>query len=134
VEAARAGEHGKGFAVVAQEVRALAARSGNAVKEIEVLINDTLSKVTEGHALSEQTQQAMGSIIDHMRDINQLVTEINHASHEQSAGIGQVNIAMTHIGEATHVNAGRVSRSEATARTLREKGNHLNELVSLFRL
>jgi len=115
-------------------VRALAARSGNAVKEIEVLINDTLSKVTEGHALSEQTQQAMGSIIDHMRDINQLVTEINHASHEQSAGIGQVNIAMTHIGEATHVNAGRVSRSEATARTLREKGNHLNELVSLFRL
>lgn len=134
VEAARAGEHGKGFAVVAQEVRALAARSAGAVKEIEQLINDTLTKVTEGHALSEETQRAMASIIDHMRDINQLVTEINHASHEQSAGIGQVNLAMTHIGEATHINAGRVSRSEATARALREKGNHLNELVSLFRL
>ncbi|MFW0977025.1 methyl-accepting chemotaxis protein [Leclercia pneumoniae] len=134
VEAARAGEHGKGFAVVAQEVRALAARSANAVKEIEQLIGDTLSKVSEGHALSEQTRQAMESIITHIDNINQLVTEINHASHEQSAGIGQVNLAMTHIGEASHINADRVSRSEQTAQTLREKGSHLSELVSLFRL
>ncbi|WP_234006101.1 methyl-accepting chemotaxis protein, partial [Cronobacter malonaticus] len=62
VEAARAGEHGKGFAVVAQEVRALAARSANAVKEIEQLISDTLAKVSEGHALSEQTRKAMEAI------------------------------------------------------------------------
>ncbi len=134
VEAARAGEHGKGFAVVAQEVRALAARSANAVKEIEQLIGDTLKKVTEGHQLSEQTRQAMDSIIVHIDNINQLVTEINHASHEQSAGIRQVNLAMSHIGEASHINADRVSRSEQTAHTLREKGSHLTELVSLFRL
>lgn len=134
VEAARAGEHGKGFAVVAQEVRALAARSAQAVKEIEELIADTLAKVSEGHALSEQTQKAMSAIIDHMGNINQLVTEINHASREQSAGIGQVNLAMTHIGEATHINADRASRSENIARTLREKGSHLSQLVSLFRL
>ena len=76
----------------------------------------------------------MQSIISHMDQINQLVHEINHASREQSAGINQVNLAMTHIGDATHVNAGRVSQSEETARTLREKGAHLSELVSLFRL
>jgi len=134
VEAARAGEHGKGFAVVAQEVRALAARSANAVKEIEQLIGDTLSKVSEGHALSEQTRHAMESIIEHIDNINQLVTEINHASREQSAGIGQVNLAMTHIGEASHINADRVSRSEQTAQVLRGKGSHLTDLVSLFRL
>ena len=134
VEAARAGEHGKGFAVVAQEVRALAGRSANAVKEIEQLIGDTLRKVSEGHALSEKTRLAMDDIIIHIDNISQLVTEINHASREQSAGIGQVNLAMTHIGEASHINADRVSRSEQTAQTLREKGSHLAEVVSIFRL
>lgn len=134
VEAARAGEHGKGFAVVAQEVRALAARSANAVKEIDGLIADTLEKVTEGHQFSEKTRLAMESITTHIDQINLLVTEINSASHEQSAGIGQVNIAMVQIGEATHINADRVSRSEQTAQDLRNKGHHLNELVSIFRL
>ncbi len=134
VEAARAGEHGKGFAVVAQEVRALAARSANAVKEIDGLIVDTLDKVTEGHQLSEQTRLAMEAIITHIDQINLLITEINSASHEQSAGIGQVNIAMVQIGEATHINAERVSRTDRTAHELRSKGHHLNELVSIFRL
>ncbi|MCL9672562.1 methyl-accepting chemotaxis protein [Citrobacter sp. MNAZ 1397] len=134
VEAARAGEHGKGFAVVAQEVRALAARSANAVKEIDELTSDTLKKVREGHTLSNDTRQAMESITAHMNHINQLVNEINNASHEQSAGINQVNIAMAHIGEATHINAERVTRSEQTAGTLREKGAHLTEVVRLFSL
>ncbi len=134
VEAARAGEHGKGFAVVAQEVRALAARSANAVKEIDELTSDTLKKVREGHTLSNNTRQAMGSITAHMNHINQLVNEINNASHEQSAGINQVNIAMAHIGEVTHINSERVTRSEQTAGTLREKGAHLTEVVRLFSL
>ena len=115
-------------------MRALAARSANAVKEIDELTSDTLKKVSEGHDLSDDTRKAMEQITTHMGHISQLVKEINHASHEQSAGINQVNIAMTHIGEATHINAGRVSRSEQTAGTLREKGAHLTEVVRLFSL
>ena len=48
VEAARAGTQGKGFAVVASEVRVLAQKSGQAAKEIKDLIQDTVSKISEG--------------------------------------------------------------------------------------
>ena len=45
IEAARAGEEGQGFAVVAEEVGELAARSADATKEIERIV-ETIQRET----------------------------------------------------------------------------------------
>ena len=51
VEAARAGEAGAGFAIVADEVRNLAMRAAEAAKNTAGLIEGTVAKVKDGHAL-----------------------------------------------------------------------------------
>src|SRR3989344_5123250 len=59
VEAARAGEQGSGFAVVASEVRSLSHRTLSAAKEIRQLIDDSATKVGEGHAKTDAAQKTM---------------------------------------------------------------------------
>jgi methyl-accepting chemotaxis protein len=134
VEAARAGEHGRGFAVVAAEVRALAQRSSNAVKEIENLVADSLSKVEDGHKSAAKTQANMSNILQGIRQVKVLMSDIDIASHEQSAGISQVNIAIMQIGKATQENATLVESSQQTAAALSEQGRHLSQLVSVFKI
>ncbi|WP_459177159.1 methyl-accepting chemotaxis protein [Ewingella americana] len=134
VEAARAGEHGRGFAVVAAEVRALAQRSSNAVKEIENLVADSLSKVEDGHQSAAKTKENMSNILQGIRQVKVLMSDIDVASHEQSSGISQVNIAIMQIGKATQENATLVENSQQTAAALSEQGRHLAQLVSVFKI
>lgn len=134
VEAARAGEHGRGFAVVASEVRALAQRSSNAVKEIENLVADSLSKVEDGHQSAAKTQANMSNILQGIRQVKVLMSDIDVASHEQSSAISQVNIAIMQIGKAKQENATLVENSQQTAAALSEQGRHLSKLVSVFKI
>jgi methyl-accepting chemotaxis protein len=134
VEAARAGEQGRGFAVVAGEVRNLAQRSAEAAKEIKHLISDSVSKVQNGTKLVEDAGKTMGEIVSSVQRVTDIMGEITAASVEQSAGIDQVNDAITSMDEVTQQNAALVEQAAAAAESLVDQAVSLIEVVSAFQL
>jgi len=134
VEAARAGEQGRGFAVVAGEVRNLAQRSAAAAKEIKTLIGDSVEKVEGGSKLVAQAGQTMEEIVTAIKRVTDIMSEITAASVEQSAGIEQVNLAITQMDEVTQQNAALVEEAAAAAESLEEQAQNLSVSVGTFKM
>ena len=134
VEAARAGEQGRGFAVVATEVRNLASRSAEAAKEIKELIQDSVSKVQVGSELVDESGNTLEEIVVAVKKVGDIIAEIAAASAEQSAGIEQVNRAVTSMDEVTQQNAALAEQTSAASAQLNEKARELERLVGFFSL
>jgi methyl-accepting chemotaxis protein len=134
VEAARAGEQGRGFAVVAAEVRNLAQRSAGAAKEIKTLIGDSVEKVDIGSKLVDEAGKTMEEMVTSVKHVADIMGEITAASQEQSAGIGEVNQAVTQMDEMTQQNAALVEQAAAAAESLQEQAAMLARAVSVFKL
>ncbi|WP_413739727.1 methyl-accepting chemotaxis protein [Sodalis sp. RH14] len=134
VEAARAGEHGKGFAVVASEVRTLAQRSASAAREIKLLIEDSAAKVNIGAGQVERAGATMHEIVSSVKCVTDTVAEISAASQEQSAGIDQVNLAVSQMDGVTQQNAALVEESSAASASLMGQVRLLLDTIQVFKL
>ncbi|RFP15259.1 HAMP domain-containing protein [Duganella sp. BJB488] len=134
VEAARAGEQGRGFAVVASEVRNLAQRSASAAKEIKMLIDDSVDKVSAGARLVDLAGATMNEVQESVRKVTDIVGEITLANREQTGGIEQINIAISQMDQVTQQNAALVEEAAAAATAMQDQAGELNQVVSQFRL
>ncbi|SFG80450.1 methyl-accepting chemotaxis sensory transducer with TarH sensor [Duganella sp. CF458] len=134
VEAARAGEQGRGFAVVASEVRNLAQRSAAAAKEIKQLIGDSVEKVGAGSRLVGEAGATMGEVVTSVQRVTDIISEISLATQEQSAGIDQINTAISQMDHVTQQNAALVEEAAAASAALEEQAARLMEVVSVFKL
>jgi hypothetical protein len=129
VEAARAGEAGMGFAVVAEEVRNLAQRSAQAAKETTTLIEDSIQKNERGVQVTARVGQSLQDIAAKARQVDVLVAEIASASHEQSQGINQINLAVTQVDKVTQSNAAHAEETASAAEELSAQAEVLKEAV-----
>ena len=134
VEAARAGDAGKGFAVVASEVRALAQRSAEAAKDVKDRITASSEQVEAGVEMVGETGKALERIIGHIAGISELVEGIALGADQQSAGLTQVNTAVSEMDGVTQQNAAMVEEATAAARSLAGEADELARQIGEFKL
>ena len=120
--------------MVASEVRTLASRSANAAKEIESLINESVSLIDQGSGEVVAAGNTMNEIVEAVKRVTDIMLEIAAASDEQSRGIVQVSQAISEMDKVTQQNASLVEEASAAAASLEEQGARLTEAVGAFRL
>ena len=133
VEAARASEQGRGFAVVAAEVRDLAHRSADAVKEIQVLIADSIANVEAGRRMVGLAAETMTKVVSSVAEVTEVLGAIATASREQSTGVEEINHAIAQVDTVTQRNAALAEEAAAAAESLRREAHQMVEAVGRFK-
>ncbi|MCV6636928.1 methyl-accepting chemotaxis protein [Candidatus Albibeggiatoa sp. nov. NOAA] len=132
VEAARAGDQGRGFSVVASEVRSLAQRTAGSAKEIKELIENSITHVSEGTELVNQSGHTLESVMTSVLKMSEIILDIANATQEQAEGINQVNHAVAQMEDMTQQNSALVEQVTASSESLQEQLQQLQTSINFF--
>jgi methyl-accepting chemotaxis protein len=81
----------------------------------------------------DESGQTLTEIVESVKKVTDIVAEIAAASQEQSAGIEQVNKAITQMDEVTQQNASLVEEAAAASRSMEEQAQRMVQIMSFFR-
>jgi methyl-accepting chemotaxis protein len=99
-------------------------RSAGAAREIKSLIGASV----------EQAGSTMAEIVSAVERVNQIMSEIQTSSREQSDGISQAGQVVNEMDRAKQQNAALVEQSAAASESLDQQAKAMMVTVSRFRL
>ena len=133
VESARAGEAGKGFGLVAAEVRSLAQRTTESAKQINALVTDSQQRVKDGVELVNRTGSTLDQIVGKVEELNEMFTNINQATADQTDGLSEVDAAIRGMEDSIKTNSATVNHTSQTSVQLVEISETMAKQVAFFR-
>ena len=134
VEAARAGKYGKGFAVVAEEVRNLAVRSANSVKDTTRMVDEAISNIQRGNVLVDGTAVQINEIVGGASQVVGLAEEVATAGREQTQGLEQISLGLNQIDQVTQSNTASAEESASASEELSSQAQQVKAMLSRFKL
>jgi methyl-accepting chemotaxis protein len=80
----------------------------------------------------DETGQTFTELVTAIDEVSRMLTDIDNAGKEQSAGIGEVSAAVSQMDEMTQQNAALVEEASASSQSMEEQAQSLLEQISFF--
>jgi len=137
IEAARAGEQGRGFAVVADEVRKLASRTQKSVGEINGIIEELKSNISDSQQAMMNNQESSNVALEGINEMSISLQGIGDSNNRIADMNQEIADAITRQVELTsNINQTTVNlqsttkQAESNAIAMESLSDKLTELVS----
>ncbi|OON91385.1 MAG: hypothetical protein ATN34_05330 [Epulopiscium sp. Nele67-Bin002] len=133
IEAARAGDSGKGFSVVANEIRDLANKSSETVKEIDKVIQQSLISVENGETQVQETAKILEEIAISMDDSAKLMAEQELTTETQKHLLVELIEKSSELNKAIEENAAIFRNTAVVGQELAVQSELLATQVEKFK-
>ncbi|WP_231247419.1 methyl-accepting chemotaxis protein [Clostridium botulinum] len=143
IESARAGEAGKGFSVVADEIKKLSGETSNAVKKINILIEELINTISISANSIEKSSDVAQSQIGTINETRKILSKVIRFMQSMPQKIGKnvskiegvykekdaVSTSMNSVLSLTEEISGSSEEIYASTAEVKEKMDYTKELV-----
>ncbi|KEI01623.1 methyl-accepting chemotaxis protein [Clostridium botulinum] len=143
IESARAGEAGKGFSVVADEIKKLSGETSNAVKKINILIEELINAISISANSIEKSSDVAQSQIGTINETRKILSKVIRFMQSMPQKIGKnvskiegvykekdaVSTSMNSVLSLTEEISGSSEEIYASTAEVKEKMDYTKELV-----